>query len=88
MPRHVRPTNGRIFYCARTSAIWMNSPHTKLLCTHCIENKEQLLTYQQGLEQEMESLSTTRPSIANKIPVANVSCSCKKFGKKIGTANT
>ncbi len=40
---------------------------TKLLCTHRIENKEQLLTYQYGLEQEMESLAVARKSLYNRV---------------------
>ncbi len=38
---------------------------TKLLCTHNIENKEQLFAYQQGVEQEMESLAADRKFLYN-----------------------
>ena len=40
---------------------------TKLLCTHRIENKEQLLTYQNGLEQEMATLCDARNSLYHRL---------------------
>ncbi len=40
---------------------------TKLLCTHRIENKEQLLTFRNSLEQEMAGLYDTRKSLYSRI---------------------
>ena len=40
---------------------------TKLLCIHHIENKEQLLTYKNGLEKEISALSDTRKSLYHRI---------------------
>jgi len=40
---------------------------SKLLCTHCIENKEQLLTYQNVLKQEMAALVGARKSLYHHI---------------------
>ncbi len=40
---------------------------TKLLCTQRIENKEQLLTYQNELEQEMTALISERKTLYNRL---------------------
>lgn len=40
---------------------------TKLLCTQRIENKEQLLTYQNELEQEMTVMIDERKSLYNRL---------------------
>ncbi|MEG6521386.1 relaxase/mobilization nuclease domain-containing protein [Desulfotomaculum sp. 1211_IL3151] len=40
---------------------------TKLLCAHLISSKEQLLTYQKSVEQEMSALYTDRKSLYNRI---------------------
>ena len=40
---------------------------TRLLCTQRIENKEQLCTYQHGLEQEMSTQSNIRKSLYHQL---------------------
>ncbi|MCM1565172.1 MAG: relaxase/mobilization nuclease domain-containing protein [Dehalobacter sp.] len=40
---------------------------TKLLCTRHISSKEQLLTYKQGLQQEMTTLFDSRKALYNRI---------------------
>lgn len=40
---------------------------TKLLCAHCISSREQLFTYQKGVEQEMSGLYSDRKVVYNRI---------------------
>lgn len=43
------------------------SAQTRLICTHRIENKEQLCTYQHGLEEEMKILFNVRKSLYHRL---------------------
>jgi hypothetical protein len=68
LPKH-RASNKRTHFLLREDIRYLDelTAQTKLLCTHRIENKEQLLTYQYGLEQKMESLTAARKSLYNRI---------------------
>ncbi|MEW5920544.1 MAG: DUF3849 domain-containing protein [Bacillota bacterium] len=68
LPRQ-RASNKRTHFLLREDIRYLDqlTAQTKLLCTHRIENKEQLLTYRYGLEQEMESLAAARKSLYNRI---------------------
>jgi hypothetical protein len=68
LPKH-RASNKRMHFLLREDLRHMEelTAQTKLLCTHRIANKEQLLTYQHGLEQEMKALSAARKSFYNRL---------------------
>ena len=64
-----RVSNKRTHFLLREDLRHMEelTAQAKLLCTHRIENKEQLLTYQNELEQEMAALLDTRKSLYHSI---------------------
>ena len=64
-----RVSNKRTHFLLREDLRHMGelTAQTKLLCTHHIENKELLLTYQNGLEQEISALSDVRKSLYHRI---------------------
>jgi hypothetical protein len=68
LPKH-RASNKRTHFLLREDIRHMEeiTAQTKLLCTHRIENKEQLLTFRNSLEQEMAGLYDTRKSLYNRI---------------------
>jgi hypothetical protein len=68
LPKH-RASNKRTHFLLREDIRHMEeiTAQTKLLCTHCIENKEQLLTFRNSLEQEMADLYDTRKSLYSRI---------------------
>lgn len=68
LPKH-RASNKRTHFLLREDIRHMEeiTAQTKLLCTHRIENKEQLLTFRNSLEQEMAGLYDTRKSLYSRI---------------------
>ena len=64
-----RASNKRMHFLLREDLRYMGelTAQTKLLCTNHIENKEQLHTYKNGLEQEISGLSDVRKSIYRRI---------------------
>ncbi|MEN3003332.1 relaxase/mobilization nuclease domain-containing protein [Dehalobacterium formicoaceticum] len=68
LPKH-RASNKRTHFLLREDIRHMEeiTAQTKLLCTHRIENKEQLLTFRNNLEQEMAGLYDTRKSLYSRI---------------------
>jgi hypothetical protein len=68
LPKH-RASSKRTHFLLREDIRHLDEliAQTKLLCTHRIENKEQLLTYQNGLEQEMAALSDARKSLYHRL---------------------
>lgn len=64
-----RASNKRMHFLLREDLRYMGelTAQTKLLCTNHIENKDQLLTYKNGLEQEISGLSDVRKSIYRRI---------------------
>jgi len=68
LPKH-RASNKRTHFLLREDIRHMEeiTAQTKLLCTHRIENKEQLLTFRNSLEQEMADLYDTRKSLYSRI---------------------
>jgi len=68
LPKH-RASNKRTHFLLREDIRHMEeiTAQTKLLCTHHIENKEQLLTFRNSLEQEMAGLYDTRKSLYSRI---------------------
>jgi hypothetical protein len=64
-----RVSNKRTHFLLREDLRHMEelTAQIKLLCIHHIENKEQLLTYKNGLEQEISALSDTRKSLYHRI---------------------
>lgn len=68
LPKH-RASNKRMHFLLREDIRHMEeiTAQTKLLCTHRIENKEQLLTFRNSLEQEMAGLYDTRKSLYSRI---------------------
>ncbi|CDW99932.1 Relaxase/mobilization nuclease protein [Desulfitobacterium hafniense] len=68
LPKH-RASNKRTHFLLREDIRHMEeiTAQTKLLCTHRIENKEQLLTFLNSLEQEMAGLYDTRKSLYSRI---------------------
>jgi len=68
LPKH-RASSKRTHFLLREDIRYLDEliAQTKLLCTHHIENKEQLLTYQNGLEQEMAALSDARKSFYHRM---------------------
>ena len=68
LPKH-RVSNKRTHFLLREDIRYLDKliAQTKLLCTHRIENKEQLLMYQNGLEQEMAALSGARKSLYHRL---------------------
>lgn len=68
LPKH-RASSKRAHFLLREDIRYLDEliAQTKLLCTHHIENKEQLLTYQNGLEQEMAALSDARKSLYHRL---------------------
>ena len=68
LPKH-RASNKRTHFLLREDIRHLDEliAQTKLLCTHRIESKEQLLTYQNGLEQEMAALFDARKSLYHRM---------------------
>lgn len=68
LPKH-RASNKRTHFLLREDIRHMEeiTAQTKLLCKHRIENKEQLLTFRNSLEQEMAGFYDTRKSLYNRI---------------------
>lgn len=64
-----RVSNKRTHFLLREDLRHMEelTAQIKLLCIHHIENMEQLLTYKNGLEQEISALSDTRKSLYHRI---------------------
>lgn len=64
-----RASNKRTHFLLREDILHMEelTAQTRLLCTHRIENKEQLFTYQHGLEQEMSTLFDARKSLYHRL---------------------
>ncbi len=64
-----RVSNKRTHFLLREDIRHMKQliSQTKLLCTHRIETKEQLLTYQNDLEQEVTTLIDERKSLYNRL---------------------
>jgi len=67
LPKH-RASNKRMHFLLREDLRHMEeiTAQTKLLCRHRIENKEQLLTHQHGLEQEMAGLYDARKALYSR----------------------
>ena len=68
LPKH-RASSKRTHFLLREDIRHLDEliAQTKLLCTHHIENKEQLLTYRNGLEQEMAALYDARKSLYHRM---------------------
>lgn len=68
LPKHPASKN-RTHFLLREDIRHMEelTAQTKLLCTHRIENKEQLSTHQSKLEQEMAALSAARKSLYHRL---------------------
>ena len=68
LPRN-RASNKRTHFLLREDLRRMEeiSAQTRLLCKHQIESKEQLLSHQSGLEQEMASHYADRKSLYNRL---------------------
>lgn len=64
-----RASNKRTHFLLREDLRHMEelTAQTRLLCTHRIENKEQLCTYQHGLEQEVSTLFNARKSLYHQL---------------------
>lgn len=64
-----RASNKRTHFWLREDLRYMEelTAQTRLLCTHRIENKEQLSTYQHGLEQEVSTLFNARKSLYHQL---------------------
>ena len=64
-----RASNKRTHFLLREDIRHMEelAAQTRLLCTHHIENKEQLFSYQAKLEQEMAALSDARKSLYHRL---------------------
>ena len=62
-------SNKRVHFLLREDLRHMEelTAQTRLLCTQRIENKEQLCTYQHGLEQEMSTQSNIRKSLYHQL---------------------
>jgi len=68
LPKH-RASNKRTHFLLREDIRHLEelTAQTKLLCKNHISSKEQLFTYQSGLEQEMSALYAERKSLYNRI---------------------
>jgi len=68
LPKH-RASSKRTHFLLREDIRHLDEliAQTKLLCTHRIENKEQLLKHQSVLEQEMAALSDARKSLYHRL---------------------
>lgn len=68
LPKH-RASSKRAHFLLREDIRHLDEliAQTKLLCTHRIENKEQLLKHQSVLEQEMAALSDARKSLYHRL---------------------
>lgn len=68
LPKH-RASSKRTHFLLREDLRHLEelTAQTKLLCTHHISSKEQLFTYQHGLEQEMADLFDSRKALYNQI---------------------
>jgi len=68
LPKH-RASSKRTHFLLREDLRHLEelTAQTMLLCTHHISSKEQLFTYQHGLEQEMADLFDSRKALYNQI---------------------